>query len=107
MKEIKKIRIGNDIRLAVDLSQYLVNSYNSKYLRERKVYNPNESDFENIDDNVFVNKHYEVYYPNQYYNTNPGSGDEDEYIDFKPSNTPISIRSIKAYLINTSKIEER
>lgn len=101
MKEIKKIRIGNDIRLAVDLGQYIVNNYNSQYLRERKVYNPNNTDFENIDSNDFVNKSYELYYPNEYsFKDNDG---EEKYIDFKPTNIPISIRSIRAYLINTSK----
>ena len=36
MKEIKKIRIGNDIRLAVDLRQYIGNDA----LPERDVYEP-------------------------------------------------------------------
>lgn len=93
--EIKKIRIGNDIRLAVDLRQYI----DGNHLAEREVYNPEQTDFENIDSNPFVNKDYEVYYPNQY-NTNGGT------IEYSPQGTPISIRSIKAFLINTTRQEQ-
>ena len=57
---MKKIRIGNDIRLAVDLRQYL----GDHYLYEREVYDKRQNEFENIDANPFVNKQYEVYYPN-------------------------------------------
>lgn len=96
MKEIKKIRIGNDIRLAVDLRQYI----GGNHLREREVYNPDATDFENIDSNPFVNKKYEVYYPNQYNEPNgenPSAG---------KLNGAIGIRSVKAYLINVSKQHE-
>jgi len=95
MKEIKKIRIGNDIRLAVDLRQYIGNDA----LAEREVYDPESQDFEDIDRNEFVNKKYEVYYPNQYM-------DEDgQHIKFKASGEPISIRNVKAFIINTSRQE--
>ena len=90
----QKIRIGNDIRIAVDLRQYL---YKNNHLREREVYNPGDSDFENIDSNPFVNKKYEVYYPNQY-----KDGNNNDF-SFEPEGTPINIRSVKAILINTSK----
>lgn len=92
-----KIRIGNDIRLAVDLRQYL----GEHYLYEREVYDPQNVEFENIDSNPFVNKKYEVYTPNQYDETS------NESITIVPEGTPISIRSVKAILINTSKEEER
>lgn len=64
MKEIKKIRIGNDIRLAVDLSQYLVTGDRTD-TKDRKVYN-----------------------------TETG-----EFVQFETGTSPISIRSIEAYLI--------
>lgn len=89
----KKIRIGNDIRLAVDLRQYL---NPGRYLKEREVYNPGDEDYENIDSNPFVNKKYEVYYPEQYHNI------REDSVDFKSDGTPISIRSVKAVLINTT-----
>ena len=92
-----KIRIGNDIRLAVDLRQYL----GEHYLYEREVYDQQKVEFENIDSNPFVNKKYEVYTPNQYDETS------NESITIVPEGTPISIRSVKAILINTSKEEER
>lgn len=94
MGEIRKIRIGNDIRLAVDLRQYI----GGNHLREREVYNPEASDYENIDNNPFVNKKYEVYYPNQY----NGSEYSDEENNPKIQSA-IGIRSVKAFLINTSK----
>lgn len=93
---MKKIRIGNDIRLAVDLRQYIGN-----HLREREVYDPEAIDFENIDNNPFVNKAYEVYYPNQYTNQET-SGNPTTTIK-----SAVGIRSIKAYLINTTRLEER
>lgn len=95
MREIKKIRIGNDIRLAVDLRQYLGNNY----LREREVYTPGDEDYENIDSNPFVNKKYEVYYPGQYTDVDGNT------VDFKAGGRPISIRSVKAYIINTTRQE--
>lgn len=96
MGEIKKIRIGNDIRLAVDLRQYI----GGNHLREREVYNPDATDFENIDNNPFVNKKYEVYYPNQY-SSDEYSNDQNPRIK-----TAIGIRSVKAFLINVSKQKE-
>ena len=93
---MRKIRIGNDIRLAVDLRQYL----GEHYLYEREVYDQQKVEFENIDSNPFVNKKYEVYSPNQYDET------QDESITIVTEGTPISIRSVKAILINTSKEQE-
>ena len=123
MGEIKKIRIGNDIRLAVDLrqkTQYI--SYN--YLMERDVYAPEAPDFENIDSNDYVNKNYEVYYPNQYtissesiddnaavdkkyevYYPNQYS-DEECSNDGSKTNSLVAIRKVKAFLINVSKQKE-
>ena len=100
---MRKIRIGNDIRLAVDLRQYIGSS---SHLREREVYNPDAPDFEGIDDNIFVNKKNpsEVYYPNQY-DDQEGSGD-GQAVTIKPTRTAIGIRSIKAYLINTTMIDK-
>lgn len=89
----KKIRIGNDIRLAVDLRQYL---NRGNYLKEREVYNPSDEDYENIDGNIYVNKGYEVYFPNQYSNI------REDGVEIKPDGTPVSIRSVKAVLINTT-----
>ena len=91
--ETKKIRIGNDIRLAVDLRQYI----GGNHLREREVYNPDATDFEDIDNNPFVNKKYEVYYPNQY------SSGEYSNEDNPKLQSAVGIRSVKAFLINTSK----
>lgn len=98
MKEIKKIRIGNDIRLAVDLRQYVGGN---NHLREREVYNPDDNDFGSGDSNIFVNKRFpdEVYYPSQYNESN-GEG------TIRPTKTAIGIRSVKAYLINVSRQEE-
>lgn len=96
MGEIKKIRIGNDIRLAVDLRQYIGGN---KHLREREVYDPDQVEFDNLDDNEFVNKVTEVYYPNEYEQQSSG-------ITVRTNSTAIGIRSVKAYLINTSKEKE-
>lgn len=90
--ETRKIRIGNDIRLAVDLRQYIF-----KGLPEREVYNPESEEFENIDQNPYVNKQYEVYYPNQYENNGNAT------VNFKPDGTPICIRNVKAFIINTTQ----
>lgn len=98
---MKKIRIGNDLRFAIDLRQY-VNP--GQYLAEREVYTGSQPDFESIDSNEFVNKKYEVYYPYGIYGSTSSSGDS---IDFQPSANPICIRSVKAYVINTSKEKER
>ena len=98
---MKKIRIGNDIRLAVDLRQYV----GGNHLREREVYNPDAKDFENIDNNIFVNKHYEVYYPDQYEQSQASPSEESSTIS--PTNTAIGIRSVKAYIINVTKEEQR
>lgn len=95
--ETKKIRIGNDIRLAVDLRQYI----DKGYLRERDVYMPGDEEFEDLDTNPFVNKNREVYHPNQYTDQNGA------HIEFKPEGTPISIRSVKAFIINTTREAER
>ena len=94
---MRKIRIGNDIRLAVDLRQYI----GGNHLREREVYDPEAVDFENIDNNPFVNKDYEVYYPNQY----PATQSTGEPTTVR--RTAVGIRTVKAYLINTSRLEER
>lgn len=100
--ETKKIRIGNDIRLAVDLRQYINSGY---YLNEREVYNPVDEEFENLDNNAWVNKKTELYYPNQYEN---GSQNSKSDINFRPGlGNPVSIRSVKAFLINTSLENER
>lgn len=93
---MRKIRIGNDIRLAVDLRQYI----GGRHLKERDVYNPEARDFENIDNNIYVNKDYEVYYPNQY------DRSSSDGISGTIS-SGVGIREVKAYLINTSIIEER
>lgn len=94
--EIKKIRIGNDIRLAVDIRQYLSNGS----LAEREVYDPASEDFETIDENPYVNKRYEVYSPNQYVD------DGGQTIKFRPEGTPICIRNVKAFIINTTRQEK-
>lgn len=94
---MKKIRIGNDVRLAVDLRQYL----GPTPLKEREVYNPADPQFEGMDTNPYVNKVTEVYWPNQYTNQSESS------LKFEPTGSPISIRSINVFIINTSKLEER
>ena len=126
-KRISKIRIGNDIRLAVDLRQYLgtnlserhvyveddfVKNENEVYygidnrktpddinLKESDVYTNRSNEFESIDNNPYVNREYELYFPYQ---------DKDKfYIEkFYPNGNPVSIRSIKAILINVSKEKE-
>jgi hypothetical protein len=90
-----KIRIGNDIRLAVDLRQFI----GFEWLKERRVYIPGDADFENKDSNVFVNKKTEVYWPKETWPDKNG----DDAIDFDPTNIPICIRSAKAILINVSR----
>lgn len=93
---MKKIRIGNDIRLAVTLRQYL----NDHNLLERIIYDPTDHNFESIDSNPFVNKQYELYYDEHYQDSN---GDP---IEFKPNGKPVSIASIKAVLVNNTRKEE-
>ena len=92
MTETKKIRIGNDIRLAVDLRQYVKIPYDP--LKEREVYTPGDSSFEEIDENDVVNRSTELYY------------NDSENTSAKPIGNPISIRSVKAILINATKQEE-
>lgn len=116
--EPKKIRIGNDIKLAVDLRQYLgINNI----LKERGVYNPQSEDFENIDPDNMVGKGNEVYYndPSQlmtgnfpYVNRNQDVYYRNSYIDddgnvlpYRAAEAPVQIRSIKAILVNTSREE--
>lgn len=98
--ETKKIRIGNDIRLAVDLRQYVGGG---NYLREREVYNPEDTGYENIDNNPFVNKQYEVYYPDQY---GSQSGNGASTTTYAAASTEVSIRSVKAILVNTTMWEK-
>jgi len=98
MGETKKIRIGNDIRLAVDLRQYINSGY---YLNERDVFDPTDKEFENMDSDIWVNKDTEVYYPNQYTENVQDSAFD---IKLRPGfGTPVSIRSVKAFIINTSR----
>lgn len=106
--EIRKIRIGNDIRLAVNLRQYLSSKDLGQlgYLEERQVFSPNDSAFQNIDPNDLVNRSTELYYPYDS-TTNTTSNTSTSNFVFNPEGTPISIRNISAYIINTSKIEER
>lgn len=127
MKKINKIRIGNDIRLAVDLRQYIGHDLEQRYicvddnfvknkhdvyygidnrkhpcdinLKESDVYCPKSCEFESIDKNRYVNKSYELYYP--------CSDSNDLYIKkFYPNGTPVAIRSVKAIFINVSKEKE-
>lgn len=90
--ETKKIRIGNDIRLAVDLRQYLGGG---NRVSERFVYNPESQDFEGIDNNPWVNWS-ELYHPNQLSESN------EEQDDFQTGSSAVCIRSIKAVLVNTT-----
>ena len=108
-----KIRIGNDVKLVVDIRQYNF----ANILKEKEVFNPENQEFENIDDDDFVNKSTEVYYENP---SNLASGDSKyvnnksdiyynpDYIEKKQDKTivPVNIRSIKAIFINTSKQQE-
>ena len=100
--DTKKIRIGNDIRLAVDLRQYIGET--NFYLRERHVYTPAKPEFENIDDNQFVNT-YELYYNDGHSSLPQVDPDWSKYDDL--TTTPICIRSVKALLINTTRQEKR
>lgn len=86
---MKKIRIGNDIRLAVDFGRYI----KSDYVKESETYQPESQTFEQIDNDPFVDWS-EVYHgQNQTDTTSPES-----------SNTmPVSIRTVKAFLINSSR----
>lgn len=102
MGETKKIRIGNDIRLAVDLRQYISSEH---YLEEREVYDPSDREFENLDSNIWVNKKTEVYHPNQY---PEAVADPNFDVKIRPGfGSPVCIRSVKAFLINTSLQQER
>lgn len=96
MTETRRIRIGNDIRLAVDLRQYVKVPYNA--LKEREVYTPNSPRFEELDANDVVDKDTELYYGDVEYTSRQLYG--------KPIGRPISIRSVKAVLVNTTKQEE-
>lgn len=101
MGETKKIRIGNDIRLAVDLRQYIDSNY---YLKEREVYDPNDKEYNDMDSDIWVNKHTEVYHPDQY---SEGQHESPMDIKFRPGfGSPVSIRSVKAILINTTRQQE-
>jgi hypothetical protein len=93
MTETRRIRIGNDIRLAVDLRQYVKIPYDP--LKEREVYTPGDSRFEEIDENDVVNRSTELYY------NDSENIQNQEYVN--PIGNPISIRSVKAILINTTK----
>lgn len=96
MTETRRIRIGNDIRLAVDLRQYVKIPYNA--LKEREVYTPNNPEFEELDDNDVVDKNTELYYE--------GEEHPVQQLYGKPIGNPISIRSVKAIFINTTKQQE-
>ena len=98
---MKKIRIGNDIRLAVDLRQYLNDGNN--FLKERDVYNPEDKGFQNLDNNIFVNKDTEVYWPNQYSSSEIGDTSTPSYT---VGTTSVCIRSVKAVLINVTRLKE-
>ena len=98
---ITKIRIGNDIKLAVDIRQYNF----ANVLKEVDVFDTPDAGFLNIDNNAYVNK-YEVYKgdsssmlinnPSDVYYTSDSQNNDVQY-------NPISIRSIKAILVNTSR----
>lgn len=90
---MQKIRIGNDIRLAVELRQYI----GGNKVQERQVYNPDDSNFENLDNNPFVNWS-EVY---------PGQEQEGESTDVNAGTNSVCIRSVKAILINETLKEKR
>lgn len=95
MTEIRKIRIGNDIRLAVDLRQYINLPKNP--LKEREVYTPDNENFENFDPNDVVNKETEVYYD---------KANSSNWPNLKHVGRPISIRTVKAVLVNTTREQE-
>ena len=105
--ETKRIRIGNDIRLAVDLRQYL--GGNNRNLLEREVYNPGDVDFENLDPNPYVNKDTELYYNgnNSTQSGSSSSGGDGSGITVLPDSASVCIRSVKAILINTTKQDEQ
>jgi len=93
---MEKFRIGTDISLSVDIRQYLT----KHNLKEACVYWPDEPNFYTIDSNPFVNKKFEVYYPNQFTHA------DGEPVRFRPEGSPVSIRSIEAILINTTREEK-
>lgn len=97
MTETRKIRIGNDIRLAVDLRQYIRLPKNA--LRERDVYTPTNVNFETLDVNDVVNRDTEVYY-------NDIAGSDSVYTLKPTTGKPIAIRSVKAILVNTTRRDE-
>lgn len=90
---MQKIRIGNDIRLAVELRQYI----SGNKVQERQVYNPGDSNFEGLDNNPFVNWN-EVYL---------GQEQEGESTDVNAGTSSVCIRSVKAILINETLKEKR
>ena len=90
---MQKIRIGNDIRLAVELRQYI----GGKKIAERIVYNPEDSNFENLDNNPFVNWN-ELYYD---------SNAEEQSSSISAGTNPVCIRSVKAILINDTLKQKR
>ena len=102
--ETKKIRIGNDIRLAVDLRQYL--GAKNPWLLERRVYNPKDSAFENLDTNEYVNKRTELYYPGSYWDEDGEVESNESIPSYDPSSIHVCIRDVKAVLINTSLQEQ-
>lgn len=118
LQTMTKVRIGNDISLSVDLRQYLIDRslkeldvYSGK---SREIYGLSETDeeghtiydkdfqsFRDIDRNGFVNKCYEVYYPHPCKGCCCGDNST-----CKGEGLPVSIQSVKAILVNTTKREE-
>ena len=92
---MQKIRIGNDIRLAVELRQLA----SGKRVFEREVGNPEDSNFLNIDGNPYVNWS-EVYDPQ----SEDANGQE---LNIKTGMNSVCIRSVKAILINETLKQKR
>lgn len=106
-----KIRIGNDIKLVVDVRQY---DSIRKLLKEHDVYDPENPDFESMDEDDLVNKSGELYDKN---GSTIGSSNlpyvREKDIYFNQNGTvkkvkrfPINIQSVKAILVNTSRERE-
>lgn len=95
--DTKKIRIGNDIRLAVDLRQYI----GGKILQERNVYTPDAPDEDFLNNNGVVDD-VEVYTTSEIVD----QIGEGEGMTIYPTNAKLAIRSVKAKLINTTRQDE-
>lgn len=91
-------RIGNDISYTIDLKQFI----NRGYLKERKVYSPGDTDFENLDNgsDQYVHWRDEVYNDVYYNYRQSEEQNTGEQSQTTVKTTPVCIQSVKVYFVN-------